>query len=498
MERDKEENIIKETFDNIDLPTFNVMENIEAQTIKKSSRPLKRVFIVVFVTLSLLMTTAASAQYFGSFERLRNIIGENAAAVMRPVVNENNQGPQFIGEILTEDGIRAELVAAGLFDNVVDIFITLEDTVGDRFASNFALSNIGIVEFHLELEDMEPRNTVTISPQVIHNDNGILTLHGRKIFPFSVVDKALNFSIGRINYHPSGRIFHDIDLSEIYIPAEPPTLLLSNAEEQRAVGRPAKILKPHQTNHEFGIEGVFEKISSIGWVEGKLHVQLYNPNRSNPWVSFVEGFDMALHLHTVEGFDFDDEGNPYTGGQWTPFPLYKEFVFDIAPADIYDYNFQGRFTAFNVVNLGNLGWNTALKVEAHERQLVADGLELSVGDSLINEIVVNPSGVRLSGIYTVPRDRSPLDDNPMFVGISGALGHEEAAQARWFDVSEYYTGDRTSLVINTSDGPVRGFLSFFSKDEDDGFIHIFGLNRFIDLDSVISVGIAGQHLIYFD
>ena len=489
MEKDNREIIIKTAFDSINLPEFDAMTDIKARMDKKSPRPFKKAFVAAFVAISVMISGVAAAYYIGSFERLMGIIGERAAALMHPA-----QGPEslFIGEIITEEGIRAEFVAAGAFDNVVDIFITIEDTVGNRFNCNFLLASITGIEFNIYPADLEPVDGATIfSPQVIHNNNGVITLHGRGIFPFSVAGTELNFEIGRIIYNPTNRrIIYKIDLEAMDIPYEAPTALIGYD----------KVLKPHQLDYEFG-RGVSERISSIGWVDGKLHVQLYNPARSNPWLAFVRAFEHGQGyeqfnnlIYRFDGIDFDEEGNPQRAA-WMPFPPYFEIVFDITPEDILEYEFHGTFTGFDYLNLN---WNTVFTVGANEQQLVRDGLEFTVGNSLVNEVIVNPSGIRLSGVYTLPREASLLDHSSMFISSTSNVLGMDTNQATWNDISRYYTGDRISVVVRTTDGIHRGILNYFSKNDDESFIHIFGLNNFIDLDTVVSVGIAGQHLILFE
>ena len=503
MERDTNEIIIKAAFDNMNMPEVNAMKDIEAILAKKSARPLKKTFIAVFIVISLMTTVVGAAQYFGSFDRLMRVIGEDAAAVIQPVRSDAySQGRQFVGGFITDDGVRVELVAAGVFDNMVDVFITLEDLEGDRFRgrdwSGQPSSSIGIVEFNLDPVGLTPVNSTTFSPSVFHIEDGIYTLHGRKIFPFSVADMELSLEIGRIFSTPVSHHNHVIDLTQVDIPTEPPTVLLSSLQGQSAMQireEVTRVLKPHQTEYEFGIEGVTSRISAIGWVDDKLHVQLYNPDfRSNHWVSFVDNYARRTnHYYGIVALDTDTDGN-LIHGTWTPFSEYIEIIFDISPEDIGEYEFHGFFTGFDQKIINR---STIFTVEANERQLAAGGLEISVGNSFITEVIVNPSGVRLSGIYTAPRESSLMDYNHTTVSSSSFIIYG-MTQAFWsHDISRYYTGDRIAVTINTTDGPVRGFLSFFSRDEEEGFIHIFGLNRFIDLDTVVSVGVAGRQIVTF-
>ncbi|MCL2564252.1 MAG: hypothetical protein FWE24_00370 [Defluviitaleaceae bacterium] len=484
MEKDNKEVMIKAAFDSINIPEADAIKDIRARMDKKPARPFKRAFVVAFMAASVMMSVVMVAAYYvGSFDRLRGIVGENIAAVIQPAR----------GEIITEDGVRAEFIATGAFDNVVDVFITIEDMVGDRFSGNrFMLSAITGMEFNMYPVGFEAMDSATIfSPQVIHNENGVVTLHGRGVFPFSVNGMELNFEIGRIYYGTNfSRIVRPIDLAAMDIPIDPPALLLDGE----------KVLKPHQIDYDFGIRNVFEQISSIGWVDGKLHIQLYNPSRSNPWLTFVrpleraQGYEHFNHLiYRFDGIDFDEAGNPFFA-VWQPFPLYFEIVFDITPEILLEYDFHGTFTGFEYMNLD---WYTIFTVEANEAQLKADGFEVAVGSSVVNEVIVNPSGIRLSGFYTSPREESVLDNNRAIVTGVSSISPMETNQALWLDISGYYTGDRISLVVNTTDGIHRGVLNYFTRDDDGNFTHIFGFNRFIDLDTVVSVGIAGRQLIYF-
>jgi hypothetical protein len=158
------------------------MAKVRATQSQKAKSPMRFVITLAATATLLAVTAFAAASYIGSFERLRDVVGDETADMLHPV----GMGT-IVGEY-SSDEIRIEVVAVGVFANVVDVYITLEDLVGGRFdglVGNFLDSYLRIFA---RVSCVFARGTsVGTAPNIIHrNESGIITLHSREYFVNSV------------------------------------------------------------------------------------------------------------------------------------------------------------------------------------------------------------------------------------------------------------------------------------------------------------------------
>ena len=269
---------IKSAFGDIKAPEGFAEKTIKNAKIKKTPgiRPVRRI-IAIAATIAILATASlAAANYFGSFDRLRGIIGDEQAEGLAPVGLTNETGAQItndgvlienkIGSLLTEEGIKIEIVAVGVDSNTIDYYFTIEDLTGNRLEGDIWINATIFPNIeHIPWNQGEYRG---IQPEIIdRSEDGVVTLRGREVFEHPVTGYELRFNLYDISYNlKSGEYELDIDLAS----------LENHTPAAMIEGTPVLPVGLH--NIEFEIDGIvvdgwYSRLSSIGFIDGKLHVQ---------------------------------------------------------------------------------------------------------------------------------------------------------------------------------------------------------------------------------
>ena len=500
---------IKSEFDSIDVDLTHILRlekynsDKRARVVSKDRgfavrrrnirRSVRLSAVLAAILLAVSVTVLAVGSYLGAFDRLRGIIGEEQAGRLQPVEIISNAGggvdnSESIG-IVTDGGIRIEIVAIGILSNVVDFYFTLEDLVEDRLDGDIMISAM------VTPGDLDFDTAVIENPRIIdRTDDGIVTLHSRQRFSTPISGQEMQFRLRSISYNrKNGEYKTDFDLSSLE--TSPTAAWLWDTP----------VLPPHLHDISLNLEG-FEntwdtRVSSIGIIDGKLHIQQEQapPSTSdNAWVHFCVMDPQGAHVEPYIGphwplsilsFRIDESGgfsNDNTG-------IYADITPDLAHLpfreDIYEVDL-GRLSEYSLVALYHteeridLNWEVSFMVDipGEGAELVADGLgiELENCRAILREVRITPYNVLISADYI---DASPVSPNP-------------------------------EIAINTIEGIVTPVaqLTMFTNRFDDydmppvGFTMVLDLvetssvdageTALFDLDSVVSIIIDG-HTIEF-
>ncbi|MCL2223335.1 MAG: hypothetical protein FWB96_00025 [Defluviitaleaceae bacterium] len=163
------------------------MAKVRAAAPVRKARFSKR-FAVIFIAAVLALAVTVIAASVGSFDRLRGVVGEDMAAFLHPV--------EIVTGEYSYDGVRIEVVAVGVFANVVDVYITLEDlTDQDRFDGEVQVWAIVSCVYDMG------GSIGTVSQVIDRCERGTVTLHSRQYFMHSVVGNELFFQLMQIRYN---------------------------------------------------------------------------------------------------------------------------------------------------------------------------------------------------------------------------------------------------------------------------------------------------------
>jgi len=339
-------------------------------------------------------TTAAVAAgyYFGSFDRLREIIGPEQAEALTPIET------LFSVDGFFHHGFRGELVAVGGRDaHVVDLFLTIEDMTGNRLADDFTV--------WANLKLMDNRNPVetasTPLTSIIDRTNcGIVTLHKRYVFQHSLQGEALNFTLNSIQYnHRRNDYIVDFDLGTLT--EQTPAAYLWDTP----------ILPPHQHNIPITPEApgnwrsATMNISGMGLINGRLHIQKqYGTHALNLWVRDMVQLinpqgEYIPPLHSTENntqtlsFYIDAQGNIVNthtfGFNFAGFP-YREHIFDVDVSHLSEYTL---IIPFDVYDEARLNWQARFTIKMpHQQERILAGLDIYLAKhaATLREIRITP------------------------------------------------------------------------------------------------------------
>lgn len=284
--------------------------------------------------------------------------------LVSPAVAQFYQPVQLSDE---HDGIRMEVVAAYIHEETAEIYITLQDLEGDRLDETTDLYDS--YSIHMPYSAIGNCQKVGYDPE-----SGILTYlitvtqeNGRKI-----EGEKLTFSVGGYlgQKQEYEKIEIPIDLTQVtegsyqYVdtPARGGTLtgysgLTAIMSETGTTGKEAQgypVLIPQPADPDFPIEGV--KLTGIGYVEGKLHIQYAVKNALN---NDNYGF---FFLQNEAGEMLQEAGSiSFYEGSGKKRMDYRDSVFLIPQEELQDYRLYGDFVISEGFHEGN--WQVTFPIK---------------------------------------------------------------------------------------------------------------------------------------
>ena len=279
--------------------------------------------------------------------------------LVSPAVAQFYQPVQLSDEY---DGIRMEVVAAYIHEETAEIYITLQDLEGERLDETTNLYDS--YSIHMPYSAIGNCRKVGYDPE-----SGILTYlitvtqeNGRKI-----EGEKLTFSVG--GYLGQKQEYENIeipiDLTQVtegsyqYVdtPARGGTLTGCSGLAAIMSGT-YPVLVPQPADPDFPIEGV--KLTGIGYVEGKLHIQyavedyLNNDNHGSFFLQNEAG-EMLQEAGSVSFYE----------GSGKKRMDYRDSVFLIPQGELQDYLLYGDFVISEGFHEGN--WQVTFPIRNMEK-----------------------------------------------------------------------------------------------------------------------------------
>ena len=279
--------------------------------------------------------------------------------LVSPAVAQFYQPVQLSDEY---DGIRMEVVAAYIHEETAEIYITIQDLEGDRLDETTDLYDS--YSIHMPYSAIGNCRKVGYDPE-----SGILTYlitvtqeNGRKI-----EGKKLTFSVG-------GYLGQKQEYEKIEIPID---LTQVTEEAYQYVDTPARggtltgcsglaaimsetypVLVPQPADPDFPIEGV--KLTGIGYVEGKLHIQyaVENALNNDNYGSFFLQNEAGEMLQEVGSVSF------YEGSGKKRID-YRDSVFLIPQKELQNYRLYGNFVVSEGFHKGS--WQVSFPIKNMEK-----------------------------------------------------------------------------------------------------------------------------------
>ena len=355
---------IKLTFINVKAPedfTARVL-NTEKKAPVKRFRVQKAVLIAAVLCL-LTTFVIVTANHLGGFDRLAGIIGMDRADELHPVERSNE-----IGSLITDEGIRIEVVAVGIDSNTIDFYFTLEDMIANRFEGDIWIYAL----IFPNTNDINQSRGYEIFPEVIHrSEDGIVTLMGREVFEQPITDVELRFNLYHIAYDVRRGVYEiSFDLTSL------------EESEPGAIIDGTPVLQPNLHNIELEIEGLnkklFTQISSIGIIDDRLHVQQrldankWSPPDGvlfhvlDPFGEYVPFFIDQWSLH-VPVFSTDENGDiigrdTLEADTQIENLIYHEYIYEIDKKRLSEYKIIAEYEFGEHIELRL--WYTVFEISA--------------------------------------------------------------------------------------------------------------------------------------
>lgn len=351
--------------------------------------------LVMALSLVLIMTTTVIATNIDSFVNLLDKINPEIVEFIHPVE-----------EVSIDKDIKMEVIAVGRYDNMVKLYISVEDLVSDRIGEDLSFLDYysikGANSYSWSMLDYDKENKKAILFIEAENDTKFEGEH-------------LSFNVDNIFYDHKEYEEHEIgfDLStladeENYINANPKQFLswsfgglYGDLDDKETV----PILKPNIKN--ISIPDIKSSIiSNIGIIDDKLHIQL--------WKDKIEGQFVDIYLKDSNGeriysdthinFDIDKSGQPTNN---TDYPYYGKYIFDIDTDNLDQYTLLGDFTTSSQLE-GD--WQIRFRAE-DSGELLDIPCEINFENIQIENIKVNPFGITIVGKDNQIEDNFDLDIN---------------------------------------------------------------------------------------
>jgi len=304
MNHSKDELKIRDLFNTINTPQYDILQGVKEEMNMKQykRRPKLSVATVAIIMILFICTSIVFAAYYstGGFQRLRNIVGEEHAHTLTPVEVELGQEGFTLPVVpgynptFTYDQFRIEILAVKKgTEGYMDIYVSLEDITGER--ATYEFNNLSFVlhtyenrhlnEF-INIFDYDHMFGGFTSNDIIHRceDTGMLTLRTTQQIDFeNIIDGEITITFLEMVYNSTGYIsdhsidvdFYSINFNAPYMHITFDEVFLTSNEDVENYG--IHVLRPMYLDIPVGLSGIHTRISSIGIIDGNLHVQTYQP-----------------------------------------------------------------------------------------------------------------------------------------------------------------------------------------------------------------------------
>lgn len=377
MKFSSEEQFIKKTLEQVETPEVkNLYEQVNQRRLKsKSFKPNRSFKLVIIPSLCccLLVMMAFDNRYVQKFIEL---IGYEVYSALQPI--------RLIDE---HDGIRLEVIGAMNDDETAIAYLTLKDLTGEIFDEtldiyNYTATGVRALTMPLIAYD-ETTHTATFRLQ----GNGGKSLNGREIIV------GIQSFLTQKEKYEEHTVLTDWSILETH---KAETTLFKKGVSSGGDGldyfeQTKKVLKPRELDLE--IPGLnFVRLSNIGFIDNKLHIQLEwreDNIDDHGFVYLVNNLEEKVdHYFGSISFGVNQENNLVYGRNL------DEYVFDVSPDELHQFKLQGYFVYNGQYTEGD--WRVKFKLDSTTEE-IKQAVDLTFDETFINEINISALGVTLRG-----------------------------------------------------------------------------------------------------
>ncbi|KLU54998.1 hypothetical protein EL84_23150 [Paenibacillus sp. VT-400] len=408
------------------------------KSMNKRKRYRKAIYIPVTAALSLCLVTGAAASVgIIDLSTVLHFLGVDRIGILQPV-----------HQVSEDQGIRMEVIGAVRDGDTTEIYVSLSDLTGHR------------IDDTLDVYDYRVTGGNANNAQIIHYDDANKTAIVRFLIQGKVSKNRITVQINTLMSGASRQDGYNVQVDWEQLLQEKQNNNYDIVDQDRISGLggttdiqletdPIPVL--HQDVTNVPVEGIdWMHISNIGFVEGKLHIQI-NPNNeigeyNHGYFYFTDeqGQKLDIPEYSVSYGHYMKDGVGYGGD-------YEEFVYDLSAVDNLDkLRIQGSFTSISEVVQGN--WKTTFNLSQNALSKTGN-IQLDANGGLQANVTLSPVGVTLTGeaLSMIRMEdlsiKVHLKDGTKLTGESGFLQLDQDF-IKWISPKTIPVNDVSYLLIN--------------------------------------------------
>jgi len=514
MNRDKDEMLIKQAFDEMNTAEFNIAAAItKREAAQKKSRPkvFRRSFVIAFAIVALTATTIAAGYYLSMIERIHEAVGEDMAAAINPAnaiistADFDWYVHSWSEEELAYDGIAVEIIAVGAFDNILDVYFVLEDLNSNRLDDFFDIQTLvpfgenDVLTMQRDSTILERFDDGRVLVRARHFSEAPITSGIQQLVVSSVRHFIIEEEMGLAgveldNLAPAETL--ETNLSPLMV-----TTFGGRNHDARHLFRNGELLVPQQMNMPLHIESqeVDFTITAVGIINNQLRVQIHYPSGRVP--GGHEHIRHIISLYDASSGDFigpsasmsfnvDENGNLYGGSSFS----FEEYLFEVDIDKLHNFSIRSQFSIFIDIPVV-----TGFDIEITANHIAAEHMAVSLdmnmrflintqeNDTTFTFVPAKVESVRINS-FTATIAGSFMDFNFNFLrNHDSPIGENPVLPSFWSNELP-----EESLRIYTTNGLITPqFARIFYEQFFTGFTILFEMDELLDLDSITAVYLSG-------
>ncbi|WP_340029270.1 hypothetical protein MHB71_08185 [Paenibacillus sp. FSL H7-0940] len=408
------------------------------KSMNKRKRYRKAIYIPVTAALSLCLVTGAAASVgIIDLSTVLHFLGADRIGILQPV-----------HQVSEDQGIRMEVIGAVRDGDTTEIYVSLSDLTGHR------------IDDTLDVYDYRITGGNANNAQIIHYDDANQTAIVRFLIQGKVSKNRITVQINTLMSGASRQDGYNVQVDWKQLLQEKQNNSYEILERDRISGLggeidiqletdPIPVL--HQDVTNVPVSGIdWMHISNIGFVEGKLHIQI-NPN--NEIGEYNHGY---FYFTDEQGQKLDIPQYSISYGRYMKNGVdiggdYIEYVYDLSAVDNLDkLRIQGSFTSISEVVQGN--WKTTFNLSQNALSKTGN-IQLDTNGGLQANVTLSPVGVTLTGeaLSMIRMEDLSIEvhlkDGTKLTGESGFLQLDQDL-IKWISPKTIPVNDVSYLLIN--------------------------------------------------
>ncbi|MDQ0655905.1 hypothetical protein [Paenibacillus sp. W2I17] len=352
------------------------------KSMNKRKKYRKAIYIPVTAALSLCLVTGAAASVgIIDLPSILHFLGADRIGILQPV-----------HQVSEDQGIRMEVIGAVRDGDTTEIYVSLSDLTGHR------------IDDTLDVYDYRVTGGNANNAQIIHYDDANQTAIVRFLIQGKVSKNRITVQINTLMSGTSLQEGYNVQVDWEKLLQEKQINSYDILDRNRISGwggetdiqmetDPIPVL--HQDVTNIPVEGIdWMHISNMGFVDGKLHIQI-NPdneigeyNHGYFYFTDEQGQKLDITQYSISYGRYMKNGVDIGGD-------YIEFVYDLSAVDQLDkLRLQGSFTSISEVVQGN--WKTTFNLSQNALRKTGD-VQLDANGGLQANVTLSSVGVTLTG-----------------------------------------------------------------------------------------------------